>query len=518
MGKSKSRTKIKKLNQIIVQQQELIKTNKSMDSVITQISPQGGWHNPENNFGPNTDQNFNTVYLPPYEFTYQELTNLFQNPLIRAAVLYYMDDATREGFELTDKDDNEKASDMKKEMDTRFNWISHARKMIGIEKVYGGGVIFADVEDGREPHDPLNENNVRKVNSFQTVERYFAHPFTGKELRGVENPGQPQHYKISLAGFRNAETFDCHESRLIRYPSYETDNVLSQRQRQRRITWDVSLIQIMYDTIKKYSIAQQASSALVQGFVMDVLKFSNLNNMKDLAGLQEYVRNQWSLRNSMNANVLGADDSIERLATPTTGMEEITKALRMDVGMATGIPVSILFSEESGALGGSTLSESQKVWYSKVSASQKNKDTQMYRGMLKFVALEQGWDIENIEFNYNEIEYRSAQEQADLEKTDAETASIFVNEIDLPSKGVLDAKLTGGKQKIGALDYDPDAFEKELETVEEMEALHEEMDLSIKENQVKNTDPDRQDLKDDKQDNLKDAGQSKDEYNVVFEV
>ena len=392
MGKSKTRLKLQKANQIIVQQQEIIKSSQDA-TTTTQVSPQGGWHNPQNNFGPNTDQNFNTVYLPPYEFTYQELTNLYQNALVRAAVLYYMDDATREGFELADKDDNEKASDMKKEMDKRFNWISHARKMIGIEKVYGGGVIFADIDDGRNPDEPLNENNVRKVNSFQTVERYFAHPFTANDLIGEEKPGQPQHYRISLTGFRKAETFDVHESRLIRYPSFEADNVLSSRQRQRRITWDVSLIQIMYDTIKKYSITQQASSALVQGFVMDVMKFSNLKDMKDLEGLRQYVSNQWILRNSQNANVIGADDTIERLATPTTGMDEITRALRMDVGMATGIPVPILFSEESGALGGSTLSESQKIWYAKVSASQKNKDTPMYRKMLWYVSLEQKWDM-----------------------------------------------------------------------------------------------------------------------------
>lgn len=534
MAKRRNKKQIQKLNQIIVEQQEELRLTAekkghyesgasysnvvSMDSYSSQVSPQAGWHNQYNGFGAATDQNFNTVYLPSYEFTYQELTNLYQNPLIRATVLYYMDDATREGFELTDKDDNEKAADMKKEMDNRFNWISHGRKMIGIEKVYGGGVIFADVNDGRSPEEPLNERAIKKVNSFQTVERYYAQPITANALLGEEKPGQPLHYKISLAGYRNAETFDCHESRIIRYPTFETDNVLSTRERQRRITWDVSMIQIVYDTIKKYSIVQQASSALVQGFVMDVFKMSDLKKLKDLEGMRNYIRDQWVLRNSMNVNVVGADDTIERMSTPTTGMEEITKAMRMDVGMATGIPVPILFSEESGALGGSTLSESQKIWYAKVSASQKNKDSHMYRAMLKLVALEQGWNIDNVEFKFNELEYRSAMEQAELENKDAETASIFVNEIDLPSKGVLDAKLTGGKQKVGALDYDPEAFEKELEDKEAMEANQKEMESMLMENQVKNTDPDR-DVEDDveeKKKNLKDADKSKDDETFIL--
>jgi phage-related protein (TIGR01555 family) len=427
-----------------------------------------------------------------------------------------MDDATREGFELTDKDNNEAASDMKKEMDKRFNWLSIGRKMIGIEKVYGGGVIFADIDDGRDPDQRLNENNVRKVNSFQTVERYFAHPFTANDLIGNEKPGQPVHYKISLAGFKNAKTFDVHESRLIRYPSYEADNVLSSRQRQRRITWDVSLIQIMYDTIKKYSIAQQASSALVQGFVMDVMKISNLKEMKDLEGMQAYLRQQWAIRNSMNVNVIGAEDDITRLSTPTTGMDEITRSLRMDVGMAGGIPVPIWFSEESGALGGSTLSESQKVWFSKVSAGQKNKDTPMYRKMLWYVSLEQKWDIENIEFNYNELEYRSAIEQATLEKTDMETATL-VFDLGMPEVNILGPKFAGGKQKIGAIDaLDVGAFEKDLKNKEQMELDREETENLIREADLK--EKIENPTADDKKENIKDAGKSKDNYNVVFEV
>lgn len=506
MGKQRTRNKrakeeLKKLNQIIIQQNELIKSNKSMDSfpltIGSQNSPSGFWGNASNEFGYN-DQTINTNWLPPYEFTYQELTALYKNPLIRRAIKLYMDDGTRAGFELTSENDADKAVDMKKEMDDRFNWLAHGRKMIGIHKNYGGGVLFADIDDGRKPDEPLNENNVRKVWAFRPIDRFYAHPITARPSFGDEKPGQPMHYQITIHDYGHSEVLTVHESRLIRYPTFESDDVLSGPERQRRRTWDTPMAQIVYDAVKRYGIGMQTGSGLLQGFLVDIMKISGLKDLKDLAGLRQYVRDQWSLRTSNNVNVVGEGDEITRLGTPTQGLGEITKDQRRDIGMNAEIPVPVLFSEESGDLGGSTLSESLKVWYTRVSANQKNRDENMYRSMLNFVALEQGWDISDIGFRFNSLEYLSEQERANLEKTDAETASIFVNELDLPSKGALDAKLTGGGQNIGALDYDKDAFERDMEDKEQMEKDNELLDQMLKENQVKNSDPDRQESDDEK--------------------
>ncbi len=517
MGKQRTRNKrakkIQELNQVIIQQNELIKS--SMDSLQfpmgSQNSPSGFWGNPSNEFGYN-DQTINTSWLPPYEFTYSELTNLYKNPLVRRVIKLHMDDGTRAGFELTSDNDAEKAVDIKKEMDERFNWLALGRKMIGIHKNYGGGVLFADIDDGREPHEPLNENNVRKIWSFRPIERFYAQPKSTEDLLGTERPGQPMHYKITIIGFRNSQSFDVHESRLIRYPTYDSDDVLGQGERPRRITWDVSTVQIIYDAVKRYGIGMQTGSGLLQGFLVDIFKVSNLKDIKDLEGFRGYLNTQWSLRTSNNANVMGADDSLERLGTPTQGLSEITQDQRRDIGMSTEIPVPILFSEESGTLGGSTLAESEKVWFSKVSSNQVNRDQHMYRSMLKLVALEQNWDIDDIGFKFNSLEYLSEIERAELEKLDAETASIYVNELDLPSKDALDAKLTGPTIKVGALNYDPEAFERDLEDREKMESLNEELDLEMKENQVKNSEIEA------KQANLESANKSSQDDEFTFKL
>jgi hypothetical protein len=97
-----------------------------------------------------------------------------------------------------------------------------------------------------------------------------------------------------------------------------------------------------------------------------------------------------------------------------------------------------------------------------------------------------------------------------LEKTDMETAEIVYN-MGMPEKNIFDAKFTGGKQKIGAIDYDPDAFEAELKEREEMENDRMETEQLILEDQLNNK------KEDDQKKNLESANQSsKDEETYIL--
>jgi|GEM_PF-6024602 len=447
----------------------------SMDSIAA--SPSGGWANFFNNFGLETDPTFNTIYLPPLEFTYRELTDLYQNPLVFRAINLYSGDGTRKGFDLVSKDDNEKAADIKKEMDKRFKWLAVGAKMIAMWKLYSGGVIFVDVDDGRDPEEPLNENAVRKVFSFQPVDRFNAVPISVRPILRDEKPGQPMHYRIQIQSFRGAESFLCHESRLIRFPSFEADSVISNSERARRLTWEVPAVQRTYDGVKRYGIGVQSSSQLLEGFIEDVFKVANLGDFKDPADLQKYIRAVRLLRNSLKATVIGENDDLSKIATPAQGVKEINQDLRRDTGMIWEIPVPILFSEESGELGGSTLSESRKVWADSVRSNQNNKYTSMFRRMLEIVSYETGWDIEEIDFKWHNILEPTEEEEVDMRNKQADTDYKYW-QMGLPEKNVFDVRFANEKTNLDGVDYDPEEFEKiqkeqEQKELEESEAMYE---------------------------------------------
>jgi len=488
MAKTKARLK----RELKAKNAELAALASSMDST-GQLSPSGGWYNPNNSFGPETDPNFNTIYLPPYEFTYLELTHLYQNALIRRVIHLHMDDGTKNGLELVSKEKTDAAQDIESEMDERFQWVSLTRKMVGIKHNYGGGVLYADIDDGGDPQDPLNEGRVRRVNSFWPVERYFAHPITSYPLFGEEKPGQPMHYKITIQGFKEAQSFTCHESRLIRFPAYHSDDVLSLRDRTRRITWPSSTVQIIYDAVKGYQVGLQSQSQLFQRFVMDVFKIADMRKITDLEKTREYVQNQMLLRNSMNAIIVDADGDISSQAVPTTGIGEMTNSQMQNVSMATGIGMSILFSNESGSLGGSSTGEDRKTWYSKKIADQNNEQTPLVRQMVRLVSLERGkkWPIDDIQYKWGSPYDHTPIEQAELENKTAETDKIYVESLGASESEVLNARWGSGQFSQATPDFDKEEFEEELEEMEvsEQEAAEadREMQKSIAEKTVEET-------------------------------
>lgn len=480
MGKSKARLR----KELAAKNTELEAIKSSLDS---QLSPSGGWYNPNNQFGPETDPNFNTLYLPPYEFTYPELTALYQNPLVRKVIRLHMNDGTRNGLELTSTENTDAAQEVQEEMESRFNWVSLIRKMIGIRHNYGGGVLYADIEDGGKPEDPLNEGRVKRVNGFTPVERFYAQPVSQYPLIGSEKAGQPMHYKISIQGFMGALTFDCHESRLIRFPAFESDDVLSARERQRRRTWDVPTVQIIYDAIKRYSIGVQSQSQLFQRFVMDVFKVADMRKFTDLEKLRAYVREQMLLRNTMNAVILPEDGDLTQMSTPVTGIGEMTKDMRMDVSMSTDIPLSILYSNESGNLGGQTTSEDRKSWYSIVISNQNNQQTPIAREMVRLVSLERGkrWPIDDIQYKWKSPYDHTPMEQAELENKQSETDKNNV-EMGFPESQIFEARFGSGEFSQATPDFDKEEYDEELEEMEISEEEQRAADLEMRKFEAQN--------------------------------
>ncbi len=457
----------------------------SMDSTSAVISPSGGWDNPFNDFGPNSDPTFGTIWMPPYEFSFQELINMYHNALMYRITTLHAEDGTRNGFELASKDSTDLARDIQHQMREEYNWLAIGAKMIAMRHQFGGGVIYVDADDGRLPEEPLNENRVKKIWSFQPVENWYAHPSTSRPIFQDEKPGQPLHYKITIQAFGGSQSFLCHESRLIRFPTFESDDVISQNERVRRRTWPVSTTQRVYDAIKRYGIGMQTESQLLQGFVEDVFKVANLKTFKDLAGLKGYVQDQRLVRNSLKATVMGSEDDLQKLATPTTGLSEITADQRRDIGMVSGIPVPILFSEESGGLGGSTLSESREVWNDSIRPRQKNQYTPMYHKMMWYKSLEMDWDISDIEIIWNPLETMSPQEQAELELKTAEKDKIYVESLGASEADILDKRWGSGEFSAGTPDFDKDEFEKELEEMEEDERKEREEEAKLMANEPK---------------------------------
>jgi phage-related protein (TIGR01555 family) len=423
--------------------------------------------NTQNRFGIETDPNFNTFYLPRLEMQYRELADLYSNPLVKRIVSLHAGDGTRKGFKLIHESDAQQAGDIKQELERRFHATSVLSKMIAIRHLFGGGLVYVDLDDGRTPDMPLNTGGVRRIYSFQPVEAQFAQVVTDRPLLQDEKPGQPMHYRIHLTSTSRAESFVVHESRCIRFPSFESDDVISQRDRVKRRTWPESTIQILYDSLKRYGVSIQSFSSLLQSFVEEVFKVSNLNDFHDLESLRNYVREQRLMRNSLNATVISADDDLSKLAMPVTGMNTLHDEIARDVSMSTGIPLSILFSNESGALGGTTISGDRLSWYDIVRSAQQNQYSHFISEVLRFYSLEAGFDCDDYRIEWNPLHELTEKEVAEVREIHARTMATWAG-IGLPTSNAIDSTFGGEEWNTNSVNYEPG----------EVEALADEMDAA----------------------------------------
>ncbi len=427
-----------------------------------------GWQNQDNAFGFDTDPTFSTMFRTRNDLTHIFLHNLYESdPLVNAFVSLWKSDATRKGFELVDKENADLANELKKELQTRFNILGVLSKSVGIDKLFGGGVIFADINDGREHHEPLNENSIKEIFSFRAIEREYAKPHTYDDLIGTETPGEPLHYNLQLISGVKSELITVHKSRIIRIPDFKSDDSLSQIAKQKRFSWPVSRVQVAYDAVKKHGIGVQSITQHLQNMVVDIFKVSDMGKLDSTQKFLAYIRNQWKLKNSMRANVIGSEESLERIGTPIAGIEKILEFINQYVSMSFRVSLSILFSNESGGLGGDTIDGDRLVWFDQVVSYQKNQLVPAVQRILELLGFEKKVDVSNISIVFNDLHEKTEKEKLENRKLAFEADEIIVG-MGYPAIFLFESRFSGDEIDLNAFNYDKNLVAEFIEEREQM--------------------------------------------------
>ena len=442
------------------------------DLIESYDSHSGGWVNPTNEFGLGTDPNFDTYYLPSLRLNLKVLNELYRhNPLARRVILLPANDATRKGYQLLDKENPEKARELEG-YHKQFRVSSILHKMIAMREAFGGAAIYMDVNDGRRPEDPLNENSIVAINGFRVVNNYRALPeFNGfyPNDTGEEKAGQPRFYRLNFISPTDSKTIVVHESRIIRFPDYDNDNVLDEADRAQNLGWADSTLQVLYDVIKRYGVSVQSSSQLLQTFIQDIFYIDNFRNaINDKQKFQDFFKTVRKTRQSMKATILDGADKAEKLSTPNGGMSEIHESyIKADVAMATGIPLSLLFSNESGGLGGSTISGDRITWYDSVSTMQVNKITPVIDRFNQIFASAYGdFDLDSISVSWNPLHELSEKEVAEIREIHARTMGQWVDR-GFPVANAIDSAFGAGEWDVENVKYDAGEFEEFQKEIDE---------------------------------------------------
>lgn len=286
---------------------------------------------------------------------------------------YPVDEAFRKGVlwkfpEVEDQKDLAKEwRDYIKKFNLEAKWIQAAKWA----RLYGAGFLVFGIDDGKRAEDPVDFNNIKKVNWVQVMHRWDLHVATYGTDVGTDYFRNPEVYRLNVAGasIENEQAGLIHASRVIRIDGAHLPDLLY---RGNNYFHDSVLTKVM-DTIRDYEMGFENVGAILNDFAQGIFKLKNLSAML-AQGKDDLVRKRLELidtqRSVIRGIVLDMEEDFSREGTPLTGIPEVMDRMGSRLVAVSEMPHTVLLGEgASGSLSGQGDSEDTN-WSNFISTQQ----------------------------------------------------------------------------------------------------------------------------------------------------
>lgn len=428
------------------------------------------WENQVNRFGGENDPMTVTSFQPGIRLGRQQLDLIYEHDWASAKVIDIpAADATREWIKLNHASDPKKAEIAKKEID-RWNLQALTEESEKLARLYGGALMVIGAFDGQEPEEPLNHQTIRKINFIHVVDRFMAYPRTFFRDGMEDNFGDVETYIIHKVRVAGAITSTVHSSRVIRFEGRYVPPV----RRLRNFGWQNSVLTRLYEVIRQFGVSVQSGSATLQDFVTKKLKIRNLQELV-AKGDFDIITSRLSLAAREmainNIAVYGADEEIEKMGTPITGLPKLMELFIDYLSAAADIPRSRLFQNTTGTLGGDPGKNDLRIHYDNIAAMQKNKMTRPVQQAIDIILAPLGFAPGEITFTWNSLWQMSESEKAEIELKVAQKDQIYIQMGVVEPEEVALSRFTGDETDLSSMQIDVERREKALEALSKVELI-----------------------------------------------
>ena len=432
------------------------------DSIVNMLSGLGGEDDKGTHGRPDTGR------VP---LDYQELQALYAyNGYAARYIDIVVDDATRKGWTIKD---SSQASDLLSEETIRLQVKQRLTEGLKWARAYGGSVILLVVDEEPPPGFtgtpaqllllPLDLDRVKRVLNLVVMDPSEAQPY--------EYEGDPRSLQ-----FREARTWmlspnsggstslmmagqQVHRSRVIYLPGKR----LTAQQRLQNNGFDQSVLECTWDQIRNKTSVDQAGAHLAQELKINVMKIDGLAALQtgDQADLLD-MRMRVAQRSKSNLNMIlvGSGEEFQTQATPFTGFDQLDKNATDALCAVFGMPATRLFGQAPGGLNTDGLSQ-ETIWTHSIAAYQEDHVlpplTYLYRVIFRSKeGPTRGVEPKSWKVECNPLDELTTTEQANLEKTHAETDAIRVSSGVLPPEHIAKSRFTEKGYQSEILPYDQD--------------------------------------------------------------
>ena len=239
-------------------------------------------------------------------------------------------------------------------------------EVIKLQRLYGGAGLVLLIDDGQQPDEPVETNRIRAIRGYIPLYRYELIP----EDYSITDYSRPSHYRITTSqritpeqtsGYVNLR---IHHTRVARFDGL----YLPWNLRSRNTGWGQSVLQLIWESFKRYETAMSGLESMTSDSDVFVHKIPGLFN-RIAAGNEADLRKRLEA-NNLSRSVYGGMvvDTEEDVSFINRGLSNIATAAEpfvKDLQASTGWPASILMGDSPGGLGKEGRFE-ERMWASLV--------------------------------------------------------------------------------------------------------------------------------------------------------
>lgn len=391
------------------------------------------------------DKMAGTFFSPAPYWTGTVFDQMYRSdPIIQKIIELFPREALRKGFEIS-CDDNKVIQDVMHELN--FFDILYEGAMWA--RLYGGAAIMLGIADGRGSSEPVDKNNIQRIDYVHVYDRFNAFCADGIFEDDLLSPnyGYPVTYNITDP--TTAVTYRVHSDRVIR-----VNGILPvPRQRRMNNAWGESIITSCYQYIRNYCGTINSVATIFGDMVKTVIKIPNLS--MQLASNPQHVAAKLSVMalSSSNNNMIAIDceEEMERFSVSMAGYPELFDRIALGLAAVVQIPAGMLFGIEPNGLNASG-EYSTRNMYDAISAYQKTKLEHPIRKMAEYIMLAQEYQFGAIpprwSVQFAPLEQMSELDQAKLRRDVAEADRIYIEQSVLTPSEVAMSRFGGDAYSI----------------------------------------------------------------------
>jgi phage-related protein (TIGR01555 family) len=360
---------------------------------------------------------------------YQTCAIISQHWLVSKACSVKGDDAVRNGYEVTINDGNDVNAEMIAAItkaDKAFNVKQHLENASRFNEIFGiRHVLF--VVDSPDPdyyEKPFNPDGVRpgSYRGITQVDPYWVSPYLDAEA--VQSPASRDFYEPTywvISGQR------YHKSHFVLLRGPEVPDIL----KPSYLYGGVSLTQRIYERVYAAERTANESPQLAMTKRLNVRKMDIAKAVANAAGFQEGLEFQAATRDNYGILAIDKADEAQQLETSLADLDDVTMTMYQLVASVANVPATKLLGTSPKGFN-ATGDHEIKTYNQELETIQENDLTAIVDRHHICVGRSIIFPRFNttpfdISIEWNPVDVPTSKEQAEINRTNAETDSILQN-------------------------------------------------------------------------------------------